>query len=75
MAQIALGMYRASIRALYCAYSTAWVLHKDWVCAPIVGITKLERFDDVIGALDINLSEDEIKFLEEPYRPCVLAPI
>lgn len=49
--------------------SLAWVLHKDYVCAPIVGISRLDRFDDVLGALDVELTEDEIKFLEEPYQP------
>lgn len=71
MAQVALGKFH-STRAPLCAYDLlAWVLHKDWVCAPIVGISKLERFEDVLGALDVDLSEDEIKFLEEPYKPYV----
>lgn len=47
----------------------AWVLHKDSVAAPVVGISKLDRFDDVVGALDVKLSEEELKFLEEPYQP------
>lgn len=47
----------------------AWVLHKDTVAAPIVGVSKIERFEETLAALDIKLSEDEIKFLEEPYQP------
>ncbi|KIW22088.1 uncharacterized protein PV07_12505 [Cladophialophora immunda] len=46
----------------------AWVLHKDCVCAPIVGITKLERFDEIVKTLEVKLDDDEIKFLEEPYH-------
>lgn len=29
----------------------------------------MERFDKTIAALDIELSEEEMKFLEEPYQP------
>ncbi|KAJ5012084.1 hypothetical protein K4K57_004745 [Colletotrichum sp. SAR 10_99] len=47
----------------------AWVLHKDAVAAPIVGVSKIERFEETIAALEIELSEEEIKFLEEPYQP------
>ncbi|OHF04023.1 alcohol dehydrogenase [Colletotrichum orchidophilum] len=47
----------------------AWVLHKDAVAAPIVGVSKIERFEETLAALDIELSEEEIKFLEEPYQP------
>ncbi|KAF7555696.1 hypothetical protein G7Z17_g2007 [Cylindrodendrum hubeiense] len=47
----------------------AWVLHKDIVAAPVVGISKIERFEETIAALEIELSDDEMKFLEEPYQP------
>ncbi|KAJ0109753.1 ryl-alcohol dehydrogenase [Diaporthe amygdali] len=47
----------------------AWILHKDTVAAPIVGVSKIERFEETLAALEIELSEDEIKFLEEPYQP------
>ncbi|KAI8162558.1 hypothetical protein K4K49_000709 [Colletotrichum sp. SAR 10_70] len=46
----------------------AWVLHKDAVAAPIVGVSKIERFEETLAALEIELSEEEIKFLEEPYQ-------
>ena len=48
--------------------SLAWLYAKG-VTAPIVGATKLSHFEDAIKALDLNLSEKEIKFLEEPYIP------
>ncbi|KAI8246687.1 hypothetical protein K4K53_002473 [Colletotrichum sp. SAR 10_77] len=47
----------------------AWVLHKDAVAAPIVGVSKIERFEETLAALEIELSEEEIKCLEEPYQP------
>src|SRR5215211_4498252 len=47
----------------------AWILSKPHVAAPIIGATKMEHLDQAIAALDINLSEAEIKQLEEPYKP------
>jgi 1-deoxyxylulose-5-phosphate synthase len=47
----------------------AWLLSKPAVTAPIVGATKLEHLEDAIGAVDVTLTEDEIRRLEEPYRP------
>jgi len=47
----------------------AWVLSKPHVTSPIIGATKMDHLDQAIAALDIKLSEDEIKKLEEPYKP------
>jgi aryl-alcohol dehydrogenase (NADP+) len=47
----------------------AWILSKPHVTAPIIGATKMEHLDQAIAALDIQLSEAEIRQLEEPYRP------
>jgi aryl-alcohol dehydrogenase-like predicted oxidoreductase len=47
----------------------AWLLSKPWVTAPIVGATKLQHLEDALGALDVQLSDEEIKRLEAPYRP------
>jgi 1-deoxyxylulose-5-phosphate synthase len=47
----------------------AWVLHKPGITAPIVGATKLSHLEDAIAALSLELSEDEIRRLEEPYVP------
>lgn len=47
----------------------AWVLSKPGVSAPIIGSSKIEHLDQAIAALDIKLTEDEIKGLEESYRP------
>ncbi len=46
----------------------AWVLSKPAVTAPIVGASKLHHLDDAIAALEIRLSEDEIKTLEAAYK-------
>ncbi len=47
----------------------AWMLAKPAVAAPIIGATKLQHLDDAIAALDVQLSDEEIKQLEAPYRP------
>jgi len=47
----------------------AWLLNKPYITAPIIGATKLEHLEQSLAALDIILSEDEIKNLEEPYQP------
>ncbi|MHB1424350.1 MAG: aldo/keto reductase [Gemmataceae bacterium] len=47
----------------------AWMLSKSTVAAPIIGATKLQHLDDAIAALDVQLSAEEIKQLEAPYRP------
>jgi aryl-alcohol dehydrogenase (NADP+) len=47
----------------------AWILSKPYVHSPIIGATKMDHLDQAIAALDIKLSEDEVKRLEEPYKP------
>ncbi|KAF7352052.1 Aldo/keto reductase [Mycena venus] len=50
----------------------AWVLSKDGVSAPIVGTTSLANLADIIGAIHVQLSDKEIKYLEEPYEPMAI---
>jgi aryl-alcohol dehydrogenase-like predicted oxidoreductase len=45
----------------------AWLLSKPVVSAPIVGATKPHHLADAVAALEINLTDDEIRRLEEPY--------
>jgi len=47
----------------------AWVLAKPMVSAPIVGASRLDHFDDLLAALSISLTDDEIAQLEAPYIP------
>jgi aryl-alcohol dehydrogenase-like predicted oxidoreductase len=49
--------------------SLAWLFHKEWVDAPILGTTSVEHLEDAVEALDIDLSDSEIDYLEEPYVP------
>lgn len=47
--------------------SLAWLLTK--VTAPVVGATKLSHIEGAAKAVELELSEDEIHYLEEPYIP------
>ena len=47
----------------------AWLLNKSHISAPIIGASKMEHLDQAIAALDIKLSDEEVKRLEELYQP------
>jgi aryl-alcohol dehydrogenase-like predicted oxidoreductase len=47
----------------------AWLLQKPEITAPIVGATKPQHLQDAVAALDVKLTEDEVKALEAPYVP------
>lgn len=53
--------------------SLAWLLTK--VTAPVVGATKLHHIEGAAKAVDIELSAEEISYLEEPYIPHPLAGV
>jgi aryl-alcohol dehydrogenase (NADP+) len=47
----------------------AWLLNKPHIAAPIIGATKMDHLEQAIAALDIQLSDEDVKRLEEPYQP------
>lgn len=47
----------------------AWMLRKPHVTAPIIGATKPHHLSDAVAALDLELTDDDITALEEPYTP------
>ena len=49
--------------------SLAWLLHKEWVDAPIVGTTSVEHLEEAVEAIELDLSASDIAYLEEPYEP------
>ena len=49
--------------------SLAWVLSKDVVDAPIVGTSSLEHLEEAVEALEIDLTDSDIEWLEAPYEP------
>jgi len=46
----------------------AWVLRNPVVDAPIVGATKPHHLPDAVAAVHLELTEDEVRQLEAPYR-------
>ncbi|OZJ02773.1 hypothetical protein BZG36_03482 [Bifiguratus adelaidae] len=53
--------------------SLAWVLSKDYISAPILGISSEKHLNDLIGALEVKLTPEEIEALEEIYAPRKIA--
>ena len=53
--------------------SLAWLLTK--VTSPVVGATKLHHIEGAAKAVDIELTDNELKYLEEPYVPHPLAGV
>lgn len=47
----------------------AWSLASPWVTAPIVGIKSTERLDELLEALELKLTEDEIESINSQYSP------
>ena len=47
----------------------AWILQQPGLTAPIIGATKAHHLDDAVKALELRLEPEELKALEEPYRP------
>lgn len=48
--------------------ATAWVLGKE-NCTPILGLDSIERIEQAVEAVGVTLTEEQVKFLEEPYIP------
>jgi aryl-alcohol dehydrogenase-like predicted oxidoreductase len=49
--------------------SLAWLLHKEWVDAPILGVSSIEHLEDAVEALSVDLADSDVEYLEEPYQP------
>src|SRR5580692_3129270 len=47
----------------------AWVLQAPGVTAPIVGATKTGQLTELIGAVEIKLTAEEVGAVEKPYKP------
>ncbi len=46
----------------------AW-LFKKGVTAPIIGTSKVEHLEEMVESINVKISDDETKYLEEPYAP------
>ena len=46
----------------------AWLLHQPGLTAPIVGASKMKHLDDAVAAVNVKLSDDEVKALSKGYQ-------
>lgn len=47
----------------------AWVLHQPTVDAPIVGTTSVRHLEEAVEAVELELADADVEWLEEPYEP------
>jgi len=47
----------------------AWLLQVPQVTSPIIGATKAQHLEDAFAAVDLELTDEEVAALEEPYTP------
>lgn len=58
------GKYNVPMSAI----ALAWHYAKG-VASPIVGATKISHFDDAVKAVDLELTAEDVAYLEEMYLP------
>jgi aryl-alcohol dehydrogenase (NADP+) len=64
-----LNAFAAAKHASAPQVALAWLLRQQGVTAPIIGVSKPEQLEQAVGALDVTLTDEEARQLEEPYRP------
>lgn len=47
----------------------AWQFQNEHVDAPIVGTSSIEHLEEAVAALEVDLSDSDVEYLEEPYEP------
>ena len=47
----------------------AWLLGKPGMAAPVVGVSRVEQLEDLVAGTTLELSPEEITYLEELYQP------
>ncbi|WP_332824814.1 aldo/keto reductase [Ramlibacter sp.] len=64
----ALGALAAKRGVSNATLAYAWLLRKG-VTGPIVGASKTAQLDQAVAALEVTLTDEEVKALEAPYEP------
>jgi aryl-alcohol dehydrogenase-like predicted oxidoreductase len=49
--------------------SLAWQFTKKYVTSPIIGVTKLSQLQDCLESLSVQLTEEDVAYLEDGYVP------
>ncbi len=60
------GLSRAKV-------ALAWMLGKPHITSPIIGATKLQHLEEAVAATEVTLSAEDVRALEELYRPKAVA--
>ena len=47
----------------------AWSIGSPWVTAPIVGIRSSERLDELVKGIELKLTHEERKEIDDAYEP------
>src|SRR5215471_17515694 len=47
----------------------AWVLQQPGITSPIIGVTKFEQLEPLVGALEVKLDASELNVLSGAYQP------
>ena len=47
----------------------AWLLQKESVVSPVIGATKIPHLESAVESLSVQLTPEEVAYLEEPYVP------
>lgn len=47
----------------------AWHLHRNPVTAPIIGVSSIEHLEEAAEAVEIELTDEDISYIAEPYEP------
>ena len=50
----------------------AWMMHKPGITSPIIGATKMHHLEEALAAVAIQLSADDVAYLEAPYVPKIV---
>jgi len=45
------------------------MMNKPGVAAPIIGATKMSHLEEAVAAVHIEVTPEEMKYLEELYKP------
>jgi aryl-alcohol dehydrogenase (NADP+) len=62
------GLSRAKV-------ALSWMLGKPYITSPIIGATKLQHLEEAVAAVDVTLSAEDVRALEERYQPKPVAGI
>lgn len=49
--------------------SVAWLASRPGVVSPVVGVSKVDQLDQLVEATQLELSDDDVAYLEELYEP------